>query len=356
MPLVTRNVFIDTEFFVKANLDFNSITIKSFEELCEKNEFRHITSTIVVKEVERKVTEQIKEALNGIKNFRRKAAVLKEYDDDNIRNLFSEINEADIQEKALSAFNSFIEASKATIVDMSEVDLNEVIDMYFNKASPFSAKKPNEFRDAFTLLAIRSALRNDEKIYVISQDPDLKNFCEENDKFVIMEALSILLDNFNKHNDERTDFIERFLELKNKEIIKRLKEELESSEAYNHSTWEDSEIDSFEVMDIGEFEPRIIHLDDESCQITFDVTVKFSVEASGPDTANGYYDKEDGVLYTFDSTSNQEEEEKEFSVELDLSFEIDEDRFINDEFSLYIKGLGSGIEFGVEENSWEDYR
>ncbi|HCI6475703.1 TPA: DUF4935 domain-containing protein, partial [Klebsiella quasipneumoniae subsp. quasipneumoniae] len=149
MPLVTRNIFIDTEFFVKANLDFNSRTIKSFEELCEKNEFKHITSTIVVKEVERKVIEHIREALKGINNFRRKAVVLKEYDDDNIKNLFSEINETEIEQKALIAFNGFIETSKATILDMSEVDLNEVIDMYFDKVSPFSAKKPNEFRDAF---------------------------------------------------------------------------------------------------------------------------------------------------------------------------------------------------------------
>ncbi|MCE9856964.1 PIN domain-containing protein [Raoultella planticola] len=356
MPLVTRNVFIDTEFFVKANLDFNSRTIKSFEELCEKNEFKHITSTIVVKEVERKVIEHIKEALKGINNFRRKAVVLKEYDDDNIKNLFCEINEADIQEKASSAFNSFIETSKATIVDMSEVNLNEVIDMYFNKASPFSTKKPNEFRDAFTLLAIRSALKEGEKIYVISEDPDLKDFCEKNDQFLIIETLSVLLDDYNKHNDERTDFIKRFLSLKNKEINQILIEELESAEAYNYSTWEDSEIENFKVMDISEFEPKIIHLDDGNCQITFDITVKFSVKASGPDTANGYYDKEDGVLHTFDSTFNQEEEEKEFSVELDLSFEIDGDRFINDNFSLYIKGLGAGIEFDVEENSWEDYR
>jgi len=75
----------------------------------------------------------------------------------------------------------------------------------------------------------------------------------------------------------------------------------------------------------------------------------------GPNTSGGYYDKEDGVLYTFNSTSNQEEEEKEFSVELDLSFEIDEDEFINDEFYLHVKGLSAGIEFCVEENSWEDY-
>lgn len=356
MPLVTRNIFIDTEFFVKANLDFNSRTIKSFEELCEKNEFKHITSTIVVKEVERKVIEHIREALKGINNFRRKAVVLKEYDDDNIKNLFSEINETEIEQKALIAFNGFIETSKATILDMSEVDLNEVIDMNFDKVSPFSAKKPNEFRDAFTLLAIRSALRKDEKIYIISEDPDLKGFCEENNQFILIETLSVLLDNYNKHNDERTNFIERFLALKNEETIQRLKEELESAEAYNNSIWEDSEIDSFEVTNIGEFDPKIIHLDDESCQITFDVTVEFNVKASGPDTENGYYDKEDGVLYTFDSTYNQEEEEKEFSVELDLSFEINEDNFINDNFNLYIKGLGAGIEFSVEENSWEDYR
>lgn len=355
MPLVTRNAFIDTEFFVKANLDFNSRTIKSFEEPCEKDEFRHITSTIVVKEVERKIIEQIKDALKGIHNFRRKAIVLREYDDDNIKSFFNEINEGDIQKKALSAYSGFIENSKTTVVDMSSVDLNEVVDMYFDKISPFSAKKPNEFRDAFTLLAIRSALRKHEKIYVVSDDSDLKGFCEINENFVIVETLSELLDIYNKHNDKRAGFIEKFLEIKADEIVQRLKEELEGASAYNSSIWEDSEIESFEVVHIYDFEPKIIHLDDESCQISFDVTVNFNVKARGPNTSGGYYDKEDGVLYTFNSTSNQEEEEKEFSVELDLSFEIDEDEFINDEFYLHVKGLSAGIEFCVEENSWEDY-
>ncbi|MCL1561680.1 PIN domain-containing protein [Xanthomonas nasturtii] len=77
MPLVTRNVFIDTEFFVKANLDFNSRTIKSFEDLCGDDELNHVTSTIVVSEVKRKIVEHIKDALKGVNNFRRKAAVLR---------------------------------------------------------------------------------------------------------------------------------------------------------------------------------------------------------------------------------------------------------------------------------------
>lgn len=81
--------------------------------------------------------------------------------------------------------------------------------------------------------------------------------------------------------------------------------------------------------------------------------MQFRVEATGPNTETGYYDKEDGVLYTFESTRNEEEEEKEFSVELDLSFEIDEEGLNNDEFNLYIKGLSAGIEFNVEETTWE---
>lgn len=356
MPLVTRNVFIDTEFFVKANLDFNSRTVKSFEDLCGDNELNHITSTIVVSEVRRKIIDHIKEALKGIKNFRRKAAVLKEYDDKNIKNLFTEINEDDLEAKALKAFEDFIEASSATIVDMSGVEGNEIIDMFFNQVSPFSAQKPNEFRDAFSLLAIRSALKGQEKVYVVSADPDHKAFCEANERFVSVETLSGLLDIYNKHNDERTKFIEQFLERKKEEIIQQIKYQLENAEGYNSSTWEDAELDSFEVAEIEEFEPQIIHLDDESCQITFDLTVKFIVHVSGPDTTTGHYDKEDGVLYTFESADRQDEEEKNFSVELDLSFEADEGKFINDEFDLHIKGLGRGIEFGVEEFPWEDPR
>lgn len=356
MPLVTRNVFIDTEFFVKANLDFHSRTIKAFEDLCGDNELNHITSTIVVNEVKRKIVEHIKDALRGINNFRRKAAVLKEYDDESIQSLFVEINEEDLEAKALKAFDDFIDASNANIVDMSDVDGNEIIGMFFNQESPFSPKKPNEFRDAFSLLAIRSALKEQEKVYVISADPDHKSFCEENERFISVDTLSALLDIYIKHNNQRAQFVEEFLLGKKEEIKQKIKEQLDQAEAYNSSTWQDAELGDFDVIEVGDFEPEIIHLDDENCQITFDIEVKFLVNVSGPDYANGHYDKEDGVIYTFDTTERQEVEEKEFSVELDLSFEADVEEFINDEFDLNIKGIGGGIEFSVEETPWEDPR
>ncbi|WP_369987564.1 PIN domain-containing protein [Pseudomonas xanthosomatis] len=356
MPLVTRNVFIDTEFFVKANLDFHSRTIKAFEELCGEGELNHLTTTIVVNEVKRKIVDHIKEALKGVSNFRRKAAVLKEYDDEIIQSLFVEINEADLEAKALAAFDQFVDSSSARVVDMAGVDGNEIIRMFFEQQTPFSQKKPNEFRDAFSLLAIRSALRGQEKVYVVSGDADHKSFCEENEQFVSAETLSGLLDIYNKHNDERSQFVEEFLANKFEEIKRLVKEQLEEADAYNSSTWEDAEIDSFEVVSISDFEPEIIHLDDETCQITFSVDVKFAVDVSGPDSVNSYYDKEDGVMYTFDTTARKEEEEHAFVVELDLSFEADAGEFINEEFELHVQGIGRGIEFYVEETPWEDPR
>ncbi|GLO05682.1 PIN domain-containing protein [Pseudomonas putida] len=356
MPLVTRNVFVDTEFFVKANLDFNSRTIKAFEELCDSNELNHITSTIVVAEVKRKITDHIKEALKGVTNFRRKAAVLKEYDDETIRSLFVEIDEAELEAKALAAFDLFLDTSGARIVDMSAVDGNEVIEMFFNHVSPFSVKKPNEFRDAFSLLAIRSALQHEEKVYIVSGDPDHKEFCEKNDRFVNVETLSALLDIYNKHSDQRAQFIDQFLDGKKQEIKDLIKAQLEQADAYNYSTWEDSELESFEVTDVGDFEPDIIHLDDESCQITFSVDVTFQAAVTGPDTVNGYYDREDDVLHTFGNTERSEEEQHTFVVELDLSFKAGVEEFISDDFELRVGGLGAGIEFSVEENADYDPR
>ncbi|WP_236215107.1 PIN domain-containing protein [Metapseudomonas otitidis] len=356
MPLITRNVFIDTEFFVKASLDFHSRTIKSFEDLCADSELNHITSTIVVNEVKRKIIESIKDALKGINNFRRKAAILKEYEDESIKSLFVEIDGADLEAKALKAFDDFIDASNASVVDMRGVDGNEIIDMFFNQKSPFSPQKPNEFRDAFSLLAIRSALQGQEKIYVVSADPDHKEFCSSNDRFISIETLSALLDIYNKHNDQRSQFVEEFLLRKKNEIKKSIQEKLEEADAYNSSTWEDAEIDEFSVIEIADFDPEIIHLDDESCQITFDVEVKFLVSASGPDYVNGHYDREDDVIYTFDTSNREEEETKEFSVELDLFFEAGAEKFINEEFELSIRGISSGIEFSVEETPWEDPR
>ncbi|KTB91582.1 hypothetical protein AO073_01530 [Pseudomonas syringae ICMP 11293] len=355
MPLATKNVFIDTEFYVKAELDFESKTFKSFEELCQKGELVHITSTVVEQEVKKKILESIKEGLKNLENFKKRAGFLRN-DKELAGKIFPELTEEELKIKGHGDFQEFLDSSFAKIVDMSKVNPNEILDMFFKQIRPFGAKKPNEFRDAFSLLAIRSALERGEKIYVISADPDHRAFCQGNDQFISVDTLSGMLDICYKHIDARSEFVERFLQEKNEAIRQEIRSLLNDADGYNSSTWEDSELDHFEVIEIDDFEPQITHLDAESCLINFDVEVKFKLEVTGPDTANSFYDREDDVLHVFDTSTRTEEEEFNFSVEIELSFESDEGKFINEEFKLSIIDLHKGIEFGVEEYPYEDPR
>ncbi|MGK9016531.1 PIN domain-containing protein [Pseudomonas aeruginosa] len=357
MPLQTRNVFIDTEFFVKAGLDFSSKTIESFRDICGNGELSHITTTIVVREVKRKISEHINEAINGVKAFRRKAKILTNSENEAIKNLFKQFDYAEIEEHAIQVFENFLDESNTKIVDLKKVNGNEIVDMYFDQVAPFQeGKKKSEFPDAFTMLAVRSALKGRSEIYVVSEDKDLIAFCEDNPRFIHIDSLSKLLDLYNAHDEERSEFIKNYIAEHEDEIKETITSQIESADAYNSSTWEDAEVDEFSITNVSDFEPSIIHIDDEYCQIVCDVEVEYTVTVTGPDYANGTYDREDGVVYTFDDSTRVDEGKIEFTVEIDLSYEVDDGEFTIQGMDINVQGLSGGIEFSVEEHPYEDYR
>ena len=77
MALRTKFVFIDTQSFVKANLDFESKILKAFSKACEEEELIHLMSSITLREVKEKIHTAIDDGLGSINQFRRKAKILK---------------------------------------------------------------------------------------------------------------------------------------------------------------------------------------------------------------------------------------------------------------------------------------
>ncbi|MEQ1110741.1 PIN domain-containing protein [Acinetobacter johnsonii] len=356
MPLQTRNVFIDTEFFVKAGLDFSSRTLESFKDICSSGELNHITSTIVVREVNGKISDHIQEALNSVNTFRRKAKILMHSSNIAINGLFAELNQKEINDQGLKIFSDFLEDSNTKILNLSQINSDEVVEMYFERRAPFQdGKKKTEFPDAFTMLALKNHLSEEEEIYVISEDKDLIAFCDANPRFLAIESLSKLLDLYYAHDEERSNFIKEFITNHKEKIKEKIKENIEETEAYNSSSWEDAEVDSLTVTDISDFDPSIIHIDDDSCQISFEVKANYTVSVTGPDYNNGIYDREDGRIYTFDSSTREETGTLDLTVELELSYIIENEKFNIQDFDIYIEDLNAGIEVEVEENGYDDY-
>ncbi|CDT79442.1 conserved hypothetical protein [Vibrio coralliirubri] len=356
--LETRKVFIDTQSFVKSGLHFDGAAFKSFRKYCEANELFHISTTVVEREVESKIQASVKEAISSIQTFRRKARLLESLDDEKIKGLFVEIVEEDIYKKSSDVFEEFMDGCSTEIVVADKVDAENLLSMYFEKKPPFGdGKKKSEFPDAISLLSLKSHLCVDEKIYVISDDSDLKSYCDTEPQFISIDTLDKLLDIYTTHTNILHEQVKQYVITNEIAIKDDITEFLEACDVYNSSTWEDAEVDDgLTVTSLGVIEPSVLFIDDEESQITFDIDVEFEVTVTGPDFNNGIYDREDGRVFTFDSTSRTSTISATYTVEVFLNYEFIDGVIENAECSgVFVSGTGGGIEVSVEENEDDWY-
>lgn len=357
MPLQTRNVFIDTQYYVSNGLDFSKSIFESFVEACSKGDLVNITTNVVKKEVERKIVDSIKVGIGGLREFQRKAKALSKSKNKVIRDMFNQVDEQAVVDEALEHFANYLDESSCTVIDVSIVPASEVFEIYFSVEPPFKTGKKSEFPDAFTLKAIQKHIGQRGEIYVVSGDTDLLAYCEANPSLICVQKLEEVLGLYTAHDDERADFINQYFEHNERQILDEIIMRIENADAYNYSTWEDSEIVNFKIIDKPtSLDFTMIQLTDHSCKLVGELEVRFSVTVVGPDFVNGRYDREDDMIYTFDETERNEEEELAFTFEIELDFEVDDGKFVAQGLTIDTPDLASGIEFSVEETGWEDPR
>ncbi len=356
--LETRKVFIDTQPFVKAGLHFDGPAFKSFRKYCEANELFHVSTCVVEREVKSKIEASVKDAISAIQTFRRKARLLASFDDKKITGLFEEIPDEDIYKNAKDVFDEFMGACHTKVVKADSVNAEELLSLYFDKMPPFGdGKKKSEFPDAISLLTLKSHLRADEKIYIVSGDGDLRDYCACHPTFISVESLDKLLDIYTTHTSVRHEQVKQYFISNEASIRQKLTEFLEGCDIYNASTWDDAEVDGgLTVTHLGDIEVSVLYIDDEESQIAFDIDVEYEVTVIGPDFNNGFYDKEDGRVYTFGSTTRTDTIATIFTVETYLHYEFIDGKLEHAEDNdLHVAGTAGGIEVSVEENEPDWY-
>lgn len=283
MELESRIVFIDTQSFVKMGLNFNHPALQSFLELCKEKKLSHLTTSVVKREVESKIQSSIEDALNSLQGFRRKARLLEKIDDENIKALFNEIEAKEVHKKAMAVFDVFLDESNSKILDAKSVNAEEILELYFERKAPFGdGKKKSEFPDAISIHSLLQEI-GDNKSYVISDDTDMKNACNSSKSLISIDTLDKFLDLYNEHESTITDLVKKYLATIDAYIKDKIKVDINDSWAYNDAPWEDSEVDGFRVIEVYNFDPTVISVDDEECLITFevDVDIEFAVYRSG---------------------------------------------------------------------------
>lgn len=318
------NVFIDTQVFIQKNFNFKN---DLFQRLINASEDGLVTiylTDIVINEVKSKIKEQVFEKIKtSSSRFSKDAKILKNLNEySNIFNIGERLDEIYIN--LCNQFEQFLLDASAEVISIDDVSASFIFNMYFNGIPPFSIKKRDEFPDAFSLVALENWFtQQNEKISVVSNDEDLKNYCKESQCLTYEPSLEAFFDSTIKNNKYKHQYIISVYDANGDKIVSEIKDHFE----YHGFILigEEGDIEKVYVHSIElDEDPYIIAIDEEeekSATIAFNASVSYSADVSYVDYNNSYYDKEEGKYLYLETVNTEIEDVVEIPVLVTIKYE-----------------------------------
>ena len=306
--LKARNIFIDTQTFVRQGLRFDHPALKRLGELGSSMMLNIILSDVVVAEVQKKIRERIQEAHLSLDRFHKKAAIIEAFATDGIKHLFSVVEEQELIKIGDTLWDSFVEKSKVTILNANEINNEKLLNLYFQGQPPFSSSKKSEFPDAIMLLSLEKWQElSGENIYVISGDGDVEEWCKNKGDFHHIKTLNKFIDIYNRAEEELTELVHKLYEKEEDWIISLLKDSFTEC-GFDYVADSEADVENVVVTNIDVFDVSVIEVDKERAVVTINSDIDFTADVSGSDYDSAIWDSEDkeyAYLPTFNTNISE---------------------------------------------------
>ena len=217
-------VTLDTNIFHAAKYDFSERSdLSLLVEYVEKGRIKLFLSDIVVQEAKRHIIQQVDDAYSCAQRFTKdlnkmiSQEVTTHFELDRLYNFVKNKKEQErLKEKRVSDFDRFLRRSNAQLLKAELIDLEKVIDDYFQMKPPFenNTKKRKEFPDAFIASQINNMFGDDETIAIISNDNGFVSACQTAPNHLFFDSLRKLYDCINQEEVSYEDTFEMIKELK----------------------------------------------------------------------------------------------------------------------------------------------
>lgn len=201
-------VTLDTNILDSANYDFDEkSTLQLLANYVKKGKVKVVLSNIVVKEAEKHIVQRGVKVYSLMRKIR--AEALKTAADYQIKQLGLghildlSTDKAEIGQKSIDLLHKYIADLDAEILDTSKIDLDAIIDDYFEIRAPFQHgdKKRKEFPDAFIANQIRERFGHDEMVAIISDDKEFIEACQQWDNHLFFSSLGALYGKMNAQEE-----------------------------------------------------------------------------------------------------------------------------------------------------------
>jgi len=299
-PLRSKLFFLDTETYVARNFQFDSGVLNTLRSHLEEDGCHLLITDINVREIRRHLKRKAVEAHGIISRAKKDAMILRNTTALPWHGIFAPVTVEAIQDQLVRKFEAFLDHDSVEVVPTNTVDINSVFDAYFDEKPPFAIKK-SEFPDAFVLLAVDAiSKQRGHKLYIVSQDKDVKEFCALHENLISLGRLDDLLTLVLKNTErlaEPAKFAEEIFseyEIRLQEIIEqRIRDEdFQISDAFEEGFYE-AEVQQVQIDSFKFVRRNLIDVSREHAE--FDAAVKISlvITIDFPDYERSPWDSED---------------------------------------------------------------
>ena len=266
-------VFLDTNIYDGANYSFRNAQFNRLVSLSKGGQLNVAINSAIEGEVRSHIKENIRKAVNTLHKatIDRAFAGFRNAQDFKDKLLIPDAE--DWIRFAQSEFSEFLNSCAVRRISLNGIDVESVMDDYFQQKLPFEQKKPEEFKDA---IAIKSLLLDMKEAW---DEPDTIQYCiisadkgflsavktaitgvEIEDYTILFNSLTEFTD-YLAELDKQMQFMLRFLKSEYGEefLYDTVKEALESS---SYEIESDDEIVDQEIIDIDviSIEPHAVSL------------------------------------------------------------------------------------------------
>ena len=292
----TSIVFIDTSIFISKNYHFAGREFQSLIRLAREDKINIVLTEITLQEIKLHIFEDTEKAIQEIKRTRKKAKILRNFNELPLGSIFEDIDLSQYQKKLLQKLESFIDNCSVKTIKNSTVDINNVFKLYFDKKAPFGeGKKKNEFPDAFALDLLETyAKKSDEKLYVISQDKDFALGVDEFENLIYISSIEEFLNIAITHYELIAPQIIEFLIKNTKRIIPKIEKDFLQLGFYLSD--QDGDVDDINITQVSEPEVFLIDVNDGYAIFELTFNLSYSANVIYDDLETASYDSEDKIL------------------------------------------------------------
>lgn len=297
--LESRLIFIDTSAYESKNYQFNQHALKKLRDFLESGKLHLLITEITIKEVKSHLHLKSIESARAIKKIQKDAMFLRNMPDLPCYGIFERVNSDDIYGIAIESFERFLECSGAEVVSIDQVDNSLVFEKYFNSAPPFGGvNKKSEFPDAFVLEAVNIISQSrGHRLYVISNDGDMKRYTDSSDNMIYLSKIDELLDLVVRKEAELKEpvkFADSIFKDMEGILLNNAKEIIEDSEFYSDYASElDDEVYLAKIESIIVKHKNIISVSAEYAEYEIDFEVTLVANYSVADYERSPWDPED---------------------------------------------------------------